>query len=1006
MPPEVSVVSGDQAMEVLRRELAEAREQHAATAEILKAISNSPSDPNRVFRDIAASATRLCDGHSAAIVRLASDQLVFLARFEPLAGRVQVWLPLPLTRGSLIARAVIDRQTIHIADLQAETENFPEGSGFARQLGHRTIVAVPLMRAGEAIGALVVRRTEVKPFTDRQIELLKIFADQAVIAIENARLFEAEQTRTRELTERTQELTETLEYQTATSEVLNVISRSPSNLQPVLDAIVKTAARLCQADFADFRLLRDGVYHLAATTADEGILSGRDSIVADRGSVTGRTVLEQRPVHVPDIQADPEHTYSPALKRSWRTALGVPLLRDGVAIGVIVLFKRLVKPFTQKQMALVSTFADQALIAIENTRLFEAEQASKRELRESLAYQTATSEVLSVISKSPNDLQPVLDSIVATAHRLCQAEYTLFSKREDDGLYHIKASLSADPGFVEWVRAHPIAAGEGSMVGLVAVGKETMHFPDCLAEPRFTDLQRQQQSKARTMLGVPLLRDSGVIGVIFLARTVVQPFTDRQIALVTTFADQAVIAIENARLFEAEQASTRELQEALKQQAGTADVLKVISRSAFDLQRVLDTLTEAAVHLCGADKGLIRRREGDHYTVASTYGLSDEFRQWGGATALAAGRGSIVGRVALGRKTVHIPDVFAEPDWERGDWQSLGDFRSMIGVPLLRDGDLLGILVLHRTQPAPFTEKQIELVETFADQAVIAIENARLFEAEQKQRRDLQEALEYQTVTSDVLNVISRSKFDLQPVLDTIAEGAARLCGGLMGGVFRYDGELMHLGAMTNFAAGGEQTWRAVYPRPASHDTATGRAILEKSVAIVADVETDARADWAREVARTGGYRSAIAVPTLREGLPIGTIMVARLDLFSFPEAHVELLKTFADQAVIAIENTRLFEEVQGRTRELTEALEHQTATAEILQVISNSPTDTQPVFDAIVRSGLKLFSDAAISIALPVGNEVRAAAVADLDPMRAHNWRSVFPFPLSREYMHSVCIL
>src|SRR5262245_56782514 len=225
MPPEVSVVSGDQAMEVLRRELAEAREQQAATAEILKAISNSPSDPNRVFRDIAASATRLCDGHSAAIVRLASDQLVFLARFEPLAGRVQVWLPLPLTRGSLIARAVIDRQTIHIADLQAETENFPEGSGFARQLGHRTIVAVPLMRAGEAIGARVVRRTEVKPFIDRQIELLKIFADQAVIAIENARLFEAEQTRTRELTERTQELTETLEYQTATSEVLNVISR-------------------------------------------------------------------------------------------------------------------------------------------------------------------------------------------------------------------------------------------------------------------------------------------------------------------------------------------------------------------------------------------------------------------------------------------------------------------------------------------------------------------------------------------------------------------------------------------------------------------------------------------------------------------------------------------------------------------------------------------------------------------------------------------------------------
>src|SRR5262249_34183006 len=194
-------------------------------------------------------------------------------------------------------------------------------------------LAVPMLREDTVVGVIVCGRREMRPFTAKQIELVQTFADQAVIAIENARLFEAEQTRTRELTERTQELTETLEYQTATSEVLNVISRSPSNLQPVLDAIVKTAARLCQADFADFRLLRDGVYHLAATTADEGILSGRDSIVADRGSVTGRTVLEQRPVHVPDIQADPEHTYSPALKRSWRTALGVPLLRDGVAIG-------------------------------------------------------------------------------------------------------------------------------------------------------------------------------------------------------------------------------------------------------------------------------------------------------------------------------------------------------------------------------------------------------------------------------------------------------------------------------------------------------------------------------------------------------------------------------------------------------------------------------------------------------------------------------------------------
>jgi GAF domain-containing protein len=308
-----------------------------------------------------------------------------------------------------MGRAVLNRELIQVHDLRAAGDEYPEGYRSSLLVGHRTIIAVPLMRKGEAVGVLTLRRSEVRPFTDKQITLLRTFADQAVIAIENTRLFEAEQASKRELQE-------SLEFQTAIGEVLHVISRSPSNLQPVLDAIVKTAVRLCQADFAHFRLLRDGVYHLLATTAYEGARAkfGRDNpIIADRGSVTGRVALEQRTVHVPDIRTDPEHTYAPAL--NLRTALGVPLLRDGVAIGVIVLFKRLVKPFTQKQIALVGTFANQALIAIENTRLFEEVQARTRELTESLTYQTATSEVLNVISRSKFDLQPVLDTIAQTA---------------------------------------------------------------------------------------------------------------------------------------------------------------------------------------------------------------------------------------------------------------------------------------------------------------------------------------------------------------------------------------------------------------------------------------------------------------------------------------------------------------------------------------------------------------------------------------------------------------
>src|SRR5262245_9033151 len=422
MPSEVSTVTGEPSVEVLIRELADAREQQAATADILAAMSNSPTDPYRAFADIAASAARLCEAQNTTLVELADDKLRLLANYGPLPTVAQVGQPLhglPFNHGSVTARAIIDKTTIHVADVQAETNEYPEGSAWARRAGHRTIVAVPLMRAGEAIGAIVIRRAHVRPFTDRQVALLKIFADQAVIAIEN-------------------------------------------------------------------------------------------------------------------------------------------------------------------------------------TRLFEAEQASKRELQESLEYQTAMSDVLGVISRSPNELQPVLDTIVLTAQRLCQAEYALIHTRREDDLLHLAASSSADRACVEWVMENPIKAGDGSNSGLVLLEKKTVHWPDALAEPQFSAFKLREQSKARTMLGVPVQRESQVVAVLFLARTTVKPFSQRQIELVETFADQAVIAIENSRLFEAEQASKVELTEALEQQTATADVLKVISRSALDLQRVLDALVESAARLCDA----------------------------------------------------------------------------------------------------------------------------------------------------------------------------------------------------------------------------------------------------------------------------------------------------------------------------------------------------------------------------------------------------------------------
>jgi GAF domain-containing protein len=403
MAPELPTVGGDQSLQELRRELAEAREQQATTAEILRVISSAPMDSQRVFAEIAASAGRLCDASDAAIHQVDGKVLRIVASHGLIPKGDDT---LPLTREVVTGRAVLDRQTIQVADVQAETGEYPVGSANARRLGHRTLLAVPLMRSGQAIGVIGIRRTEVRPFSDRQIDLLKTFADQAVIAIENTRLIEAEQTRTKELKE-------SLEFQTATSDVLGVISRSPTNVQPVFDTIASSAAKLCNAlDAIVLRVDRD----MLRIVAHHGYMP-TDDVPIHRETLGGRTVIERRLIHVTDLQTeDVEFPAGSAFARRFghRTTLSIPLLCEGEAIGNIQIRRAEVRPFTAKQIALIQTFADQAVIAIENTRLFEEVQARTRQLTESLEYQTATSEVLGVISKSPSELQPVLDAIVAT----------------------------------------------------------------------------------------------------------------------------------------------------------------------------------------------------------------------------------------------------------------------------------------------------------------------------------------------------------------------------------------------------------------------------------------------------------------------------------------------------------------------------------------------------------------------------------------------------------------
>src|SRR5262245_6968279 len=714
MPSEVSTVGGNQSVEEMRRELAEAREQQAATAEILAAISNAPSDPSCVFAQIAASAARLCDAYDAGILQVAGNHWRIVAHHGPIPITAQG----ALTRGLPTGRTVLDRQTLHVADLQAETDEYPEGSEFARRLGYRTILCIPLLRTDEAIGVIFVRRPVVRPFTNRQIELLKAFADQAVIAIENTRLFEAEQTRTRELHE-------SLEYQTAISNVLNVISRSPNQLQPVLDEIASTAANLCGASNSVISLEQAGELHLVAA---HGLTTKLEKGPIDRGWESGRAYIDRKPVHVHDMMAARDEFplgYEIGQRRGHRTTLGIPLLREGKAIGCLFLRRTVVEPFSEKQIALVQTFADQAVIAIENARLFGEVQARTKELQESLEYQTATSDVLGVISRSPTQLQPVVDAIVQTAKRLCEAEMaSMWHLR--DGKFYLLAHTLKNTEIAAYLEQNPIPTGANSFAGRAVLERRVVHVPDVRAHREIGTQSQLQRTRVRTMLVVPILREGEPIGVLSLSRTEVpRPFSDKQIELVTTFASQAVIAINNVGLFEEVQTRTKELQESLDRQTATSEVLGVISRSPNEVQPVLDTIVATAPRLCQAERAVIWRLEGETSRAVAHHGQPKERVESVLSARMPVSRTSMVGRATLARRAVQVEDVATDPELVATHaFSQAGNVHTILAVPLLLKGHPIGVITLARTRVAPFDDKQVALVESFADQAVIAIENA------------------------------------------------------------------------------------------------------------------------------------------------------------------------------------------------------------------------------------------------------------------------------------------
>ena len=952
----------------LHNETRETLERQTAIADILAVISKSPTDIQPVLRAVAEAAARLCH---------ASDVFIRLVEGELMPAVVHVGaIPIPTeTKSQRISprtaagRAILECRSIHVPDTAApgvRTE-YPDAL-FLRQTDQfRSLLVVPLVREQRAIGTITIRRPEVGPFSGAHIKLLQTFADQAVIAIENVRLFN--------------ETKEALERQTASAEVLRVISATPADAQPVFEAIAQSALRVFKVSHVGINVVEGDVIKVKATGGRHDP-RGEVAIPLDRNSTAGRSVLDRAPIQVEDTedtQAAPFTRDSGRLV-GFRAIATAPMLREGTAVGSVSMMRDAPGAFTGKQLELLQTFADQAVIAIENARLFNELQSTNVTLREALEQQTATGEILNVISSSTTDVQPVFDTIIRNAVRLGNAAVG-FLISYDGATMQLAAQYNVDPQEESIYRpAFPRPAARDTMTGRSILDCTVMNLADILKSD-FGEGTKERARRAgyRSALIVPMLRGGVPIGSLNIQRREVGAFPDSYVALLRTFADQAVIAIENVRLF-------NETKEALEQQTASAQILRVIGSSPSDIQPVFDAILENAMHLCDASLGTVGLYDGTRYRHVAQRGGSPEYAEFLFSGPFEPDPRYTLGRMIAERQPFHISDYREHPGYRERNPRSvatveLGETRTYLAVPMLKEGQVLGGITIRRTEVRPFTQKQIDLVSTFADQAVIAIENVRLF-------NETKEALEQQTAISEVLRVISSSPADVQPVLEAVAERAARICEALDAQIFLREGDGMKHVARFGEIPIGIELGNA---RPLGRGWVAGRAVLEGRAIHIEDLLAVPREEYpvSHELRDRAGHRTLLSVPLMRERRALGAISLRRMEMRPFTQKQITLLQTFADQAAIAIENVRLFNETR-------EALEQQKASADVLGVISSSIADTKPVFDKILESCQRLFAGRNVGINV-VGDDGRVHIGAYKGFGRAE-LEAHFPVPLSIE--------
>ena len=769
-----------------------------------------------------------------------------------------------------------------------------------------------------------------------------------------------------------QELRDARAREAATSEILRVINRSPTDYGPVFDAILDHATRLCDASLGLLFLLEDEGFRFVAGRGVGPELNERlRSEVLPRDpeqSATAKAVAERRPVEVLDAADEHAHGAGHSARRlivelgGVRSMLAVPMFRGDEALGGIVVYRRKVRSFETGHVELISTFAAQAAIAVENVRRFRA-------LNDALERQTATSEILRTISRSPTDYGPVFDAILDNATRLCDAPLAILLIREGSHFRPV-AHRGSRPEFIEWFENNPVPISARDTFTVRAATEGT---PQQIADVTDTESYRDGVTQVvagadleniRTMLMVPMMKEDDCVGVVAIYRREVRPFDESHIALVATFADQAVIAIDNVRLFQALEARTDELGGALERQTATSDILRTISRSPTDYGPVFDAILDSATRLCDAPLAILQMREEDHFHIVADKGSRPEFVEWLKSNPMSISEGkTIVARAALEGVPQQLADITDTEGYREGRPHrviaaDIEGVRSALFVPIMKGDDCVGVITIYRREVRPFDESHIAVVSTFADQAVIAIDNVRLFQAVESRTHELGEALERQTATSDILRTISRSPTDYAPVFDAILDNAIRLCDAPLAFLLMRDGDyfkfVAHKGSRPEFVE-----WVKSNPVPIIEGKALAVVAamdgIPKQLADITDTE-GYRDGMPHRVASADieGIRTTLFVPMMKGNDCVGVISVYRREVRLFNESHIALVSTFADQAVIAIDNVHLFQALDDRTHELGRSVEELRALGEIGQAV-NSTLEPETVLTTIINQAVAL---------------------------------------------------